>query len=90
MEFLVEVTKEGGGSGDMRLGLVSADADGKSSKGASHRLKLKLGVRDTEPGDQATVSDRRCSVVTDHAHPRLVAVRTGTLDARGAGSSARG
>jgi hypothetical protein len=59
MEFLVEVIKEGGGSGGVRLGLVSVSADGKLSKQNSHRLKLKLDVRDTESGDQATISGRR-------------------------------
>jgi hypothetical protein len=59
MEFLVEVKKGGGGSGGIRLGLVSIGADGRLEKGDSHRLRLKLDVRDTQSGDQATVSDRR-------------------------------
>lgn len=59
MEFLVEVTKGGGGSGGIRLGLVSVGADGKVTKDTSHHLRLKLDVRDTESGDRATVSDRR-------------------------------
>jgi hypothetical protein len=59
MEFLVEVRKEGGASGGVRLGLVSIGADGKVSKEASHHLRLKLDVRDIESGDQAIVSDRR-------------------------------
>jgi len=65
MEFLVEVTKAGGGSGGVRLGLVSLGADGKMSSGNSHRLKLRLHVRDTKSdgdggGDgEAVVSDRR-------------------------------
>ena len=49
----------GGGSGGVRLGLVSVGADGRLEKGDSHRLRLKLDVRDTVSGDQATVSDRR-------------------------------
>lgn len=59
MEFLVEVTKEGGGSGGVRLGLVTIGADGRMSHGSSHRLRLKLDVHDAESGDQARVSDRR-------------------------------
>jgi len=59
MEFLVEVTKEGGGSAGVRLGLVSVGADGRVSKGDSHRLRLRLDVQDTESGEQATVSGRR-------------------------------
>jgi Trypsin-co-occurring domain 2 len=59
MEFLVEVTKEGGGSGAVRLSLVSVGAHGRVARGNSHRLRLKLDVRDTQSGDQATVSDRR-------------------------------
>lgn len=59
MDFLVEVRKGGGGSGGVRLGLVSVGADGRLEMGNSHRLRLKLDVRDTESGDRATVSDRR-------------------------------
>ena len=59
MEFLVEVTKAGGGSGGIRLGLVSVGADGSVTRDTSHRLRLKLDVRDIESGDRATVSDRR-------------------------------
>lgn len=62
MEFLVEVTKGGGASGGVRLGLVSLGADGRVSAGNSHRLKLKLYVRDTESaieGEEAIISGRR-------------------------------
>jgi hypothetical protein len=60
MEFLVQVTKGGGGDFGVRLGLVTVGADGKVSKDTSHRLKLKLDVRDTESDDgEATVSGRR-------------------------------
>lgn len=59
MEFLVQVTKGGGGSGGVRLGLVSVGADGKISKDTSHRLRLKLDVTDAKSGGQATVSGRR-------------------------------
>jgi len=59
MEFLVEVTKEGGAGGGVRLGLVSVGADGKVTKDTSHRLKLRLDVRDTTSGGRAEVSGRR-------------------------------
>ena len=60
MEFLVTVTKGGGGDLGIRLGLVSVGADGKASKDTSHRLKLKLEVRDTAtPDGKAEVSGRR-------------------------------
>jgi hypothetical protein len=59
IEFLVQVTKGGGGSAGVRLGLVSVGADGRVSQGNSHRMKLNLEVHDTESGGQATVSDRR-------------------------------
>lgn len=59
MEFLVEITKAGGGAGGVRLGLVSVNADGRVTKDTSHRLRLKLAVTDTGTGGQATVSGRR-------------------------------
>jgi len=59
MEFLVEATREAGGKGGVRLHLVTAGAFGRVSKGRSHHLRLKLDVRDTKSGDQATISDRR-------------------------------
>jgi hypothetical protein len=60
MEFLVQVTKEGGGNAGIRLGLVSAGTDAKVSKDNSHRLLIKLEVRDTESDNgEATVSGKR-------------------------------
>ncbi|MET9593024.1 trypco2 family protein [Streptomyces sp. NPDC047737] len=59
MEFLVEVRKDAGGSGGVRLGVVKLGADAKVSQGTTHRLRLKLDVRDTLTGDSATVSGRR-------------------------------
>ncbi|MFD9484783.1 trypco2 family protein [Streptomyces sp. NPDC059991] len=59
MEFLVEVRKDAGGSGGVRLGVVKLGADAKVSQGTTHRLRLKLDVRDTLTGDPATVSGRR-------------------------------
>jgi hypothetical protein len=61
MEFLVTVSKGGGGNAGIRLGLVSVGADGHLSKDSTHRLKLRLEVRDSTAGDNgpATVSGRR-------------------------------
>lgn len=60
MEFLVTVTKGGGGTAGIQIGLVHVGADGKLSKDTSHRLKLKLEVRDTaKPDGETTVSGRR-------------------------------
>jgi hypothetical protein len=59
MEFLVEVRKDAGGSGGVQLGVVKLGADGRVSQGTTHRLRLKLDVRDSRTGDSATVSGRR-------------------------------
>jgi len=60
MEFLVTVTKAGAGGAGIQIGLVHVGADGKLSKDTSHRLKLRMEVRDTDvPGGEATVSGRR-------------------------------
>ncbi len=59
MEFLVEVRKDAGAGGGVQLGVVKLGADGRVSQGTTHRLTLKLDVRDTRTGDSATVSGRR-------------------------------
>jgi len=60
MEFLVQITRGGGGNAGIRLGLVSVGGDGKLSKDTSHRLNLRLEVRDTlAAGGEATVSGKR-------------------------------
>lgn len=59
MEFLVEVRKDAGASGGVRLGVVKLGADAKVSEGTTHRLRLKLDVHDTLTGESATVSGRR-------------------------------
>jgi hypothetical protein len=60
MEFLVTVSTEGSGGAGVRLGLVTVGADAKVGKDNSHRLLLKLDVRDTQSEDgEATVSGRR-------------------------------
>jgi hypothetical protein len=59
MEFLVEVRKDAGGSGGVQLGVVKLGAEGRVSQGTTHRLRLKLDVRDGLTGESATVSGRR-------------------------------
>ncbi|MFF7408157.1 trypco2 family protein [Streptomyces lydicus] len=59
MEFLVEVRKDAGASGGVRLGVVKLGADAKASQATTHRLRLKLNVHDALTGESATVSGRR-------------------------------
>ncbi|MFE4249669.1 trypco2 family protein [Streptomyces sp. NPDC056910] len=59
MEFQVEVRSEAGASGGIRLGVAKLGADGRTSQGSSHRLRLTLDVQDTRTGRKATVSDKR-------------------------------
>lgn len=59
MEFLVEVRREGHGGAGLKLGVVSLGADGKLSQGSSHRLRLKLDVKDGDSQEDATISHRR-------------------------------
>ena len=58
MEFVVEVRKDGGARGGIRLGVVELGADGKLSQGNTHRLKLKLAVTGPD-GKPTDISDRR-------------------------------
>jgi Trypsin-co-occurring domain 2 len=68
MEFLVTVTKGGGGAAGIQIGLVHVGANGKLSKDNSHKLTLKLEVRDTEaPDGRAEVSDRRADAPDSQA-----------------------
>src|SRR5258708_33849193 len=59
MEVLVEVTKAGGGSAGVRLGPVSAGADGRGWKGASHPLRARAAVGGREVGGRAPVAGPR-------------------------------
>lgn len=59
MEFLVEVRKEGKGGAGLKLGVVSLGADGAISQGSTHRLRLKLDVKDGDSEQDATISDLR-------------------------------
>jgi len=62
MELLVELRKEGGSNAKATFGVVSFGADGKVSKGTTHKLKLKLNVRDEALGG------RHAEVSGDRSH----------------------
>jgi len=49
-EFLVEVDAEGGAEAGGSIGVVSLKAGGKVSRADTHRLKLKLRVKDEATG----------------------------------------
>lgn len=58
IELLVELRKEGGPEAKATFGVVSLGASGKVSRANSHRLKLKLNVRDEAVGgNTAEVAD---------------------------------
>ena len=50
VEFLVEVDAEGGGETGVNIGVVAVKADGKVSRADTHRLRLKLLVKDAATG----------------------------------------
>ncbi len=50
VEFLVEVNAEGSGEAGGNIGVVSLKAGGKVSRADSHRLRLKLAVKDAATG----------------------------------------
>jgi hypothetical protein len=50
VEFLVEVDAEGGGEVGGNIGVVALKAGGKVSHSDTHRLRLKLLVRDAATG----------------------------------------
>ncbi|MGI8330840.1 trypco2 family protein [Actinomadura scrupuli] len=55
MELLVELRKEGGGKVDFKV----VGADGKISSSTSHKLKLRLNVKDAARGNASLeVGDR--------------------------------
>ena len=49
-EFVVEVITEGGLEGKANFGVVSLGADGKVSTTGTHRLRLRLSVKDDATG----------------------------------------
>ena len=50
VELLVELQSEGGAGVEAGFGVVSAGIDGKVSRGDTHRLLLKLKVKDAATG----------------------------------------
>lgn len=56
MEFLLQVTKDAGGSAGVRFWVVSLGAQGNFSSGSTHRVKLALTPRDAS-GESPLISD---------------------------------
>ncbi len=52
VELLVSLDTEGGGEAGATFGVVSVGADGKVSVGNTHRLLLKLKVKDAATGNR--------------------------------------
>ena len=50
VEFLVEIDAEGGGEAGGNIGVVALKAGGKVSRADTHRLRLKLLVKDKATG----------------------------------------
>ena len=51
-EFLVEIDAEGGVEAGGSIGVVTLKADGKMSRTDTHRLTLKLRIKDAATGDR--------------------------------------
>jgi Trypsin-co-occurring domain 2 len=49
-EFLIEIDAEGGTEAGGSIGVVSLKAGGKVSRADTHRLKLKLNIKDAATG----------------------------------------
>jgi hypothetical protein len=49
-EFLVEIDAEGGAEAGGSIGVVTLKAGGKVSRADTHRLKLKLRIKDAATG----------------------------------------
>jgi len=56
MEFLLEVTREGGGEAGVRFGLVTIGAKGTISSASTHRVKLSLQPQDRQ-GRPSEIAD---------------------------------
>jgi hypothetical protein len=50
VEFLVEVDAEGGAEAGGNIGVIALKAGGKVSRADTHRLKLKLRIKDAATG----------------------------------------
>lgn len=58
LEFALEVRREGGGAGGVRLGVVTLGVKGGVSSMSTHRLKLALKPIDGSTGGPWKVRDR--------------------------------
>lgn len=56
LEFLLEVTREGGGEAGVRFGLVTVGVRGDVNKASTHRVKLLLQPQDRQ-GRPAEIAD---------------------------------
>jgi hypothetical protein len=60
IELLVELAREGGGEAKAVFGVVSVGGNARASHANTHRLRLKLNVKDEALGGQtAMVTDDR-------------------------------
>jgi hypothetical protein len=50
VEFLVEVEAEGGAEAGVALGVITLKAGGTVSRADTHRLRLKLNIKDAATG----------------------------------------
>jgi hypothetical protein len=58
MEFLVELERQHGGSGGLKVYVLEAGLSGSVSRGSTHRVLLTLHPFDSETGRDATISGR--------------------------------
>jgi len=56
MEFLLEVTREGGGEAGIRFGVITLAGKGSISSASTHRVKLILQPQD-RAGRAAEIAD---------------------------------
>lgn len=63
LEFLLEVTKDAGGSAGVKFWLISLGGQGNISSGSTHRVKLALTPKDAS-GHSPLVSDTEISVTS--------------------------
>ncbi len=57
MEFLLEVSKEGGADAGIKLWVISLGAKGGVSSGSTHRVKLSLSPKDVVTGRKPQIAD---------------------------------
>ena len=57
MEFLLEVSKEGGGEAGVKFWVISVGGKAGVSSGSTHRVKLVLSPQDAATGRKPTISE---------------------------------